>query len=167
MSFYTMLEKFMKRILTVVATLFFLTILGSASASAQSFLGGGLALLSSGGTYVGLEARGVFNLRSVRNLAISPDFQYFFVKDFTLIGIDVTAHNHVAQFGRGGGAYGLAGLDIAIGSSGGESSTNLGINLGAGAMGDIGGVDAYGDLKLVVGNGTGVVISGGFLFELM
>jgi hypothetical protein len=161
-----MLEKFMKRILTVLATLFFLTILGSASASAQSFLGGGLVLVSQGGTNIGLEARGVFNVRSVRNLAIAPDFQYIFVKGFTLVAIDVNAHYNFAQFSGGGGAYGLGGLNIAIASSTGESDTELGVNLGAGLMGDIGGVNAYGDLKLVVGNGTAVVISGGFLFNL-
>jgi hypothetical protein len=156
----------MKRILALTAIVFLVALSQYTTANAQSFLGAGLVLWSQGGTDVGIEGRGVFNLASAPNLAIAPDIQYFFVENITIIAIDPNVHYNFTNFRGGGGLYGLAGLNILIASASGASDTDLGINLGAGVMGDLGGITGYGDLKLVLGNGTGVVISAGLLFPL-
>jgi hypothetical protein len=154
----------MKRILALSAIVFLVALSQHTTANAQNFLGPGLVLWSQGGTEVGIEAHGVFNLKSAPNLAISPDLQYFFIKDATVIGINGNLHYNFVNFRGGGGAYALGGLHILTGFG----DARLGLNLGAGVMGDLGGVNAYGDLKLILGGslGTPLVISAGLLFPL-
>ncbi|MFW6202912.1 MAG: outer membrane beta-barrel protein [Marinilabilia sp.] len=141
---------------------FVLAMLLAVSASAQFKVGGGLTIgtesaVDDGGEKmgIGLTLKGVYSLNE--EWAISPDFTYYFPSggdnfDFNLWQINANAHYffHDLESMR---LYGLAGLNYSSwkwsfdGDEyidwGGSDDSEIGLNLGIGALMD----QFYGELK--------------------
>lgn len=128
------------------------------------------AALAYGGDWkaVGIEGRFYYDFPGSKNLRLAANFTYFFVDSpFTFWTIDGNVHYAFASF-SGGRAYGVGGLDIAHSSVEGfsGSSTDLGINLGAGVEGDVTFGAVFGEVKAVLGNASEIVLTGGLRFAL-
>lgn len=138
----------------------------SRPASAEGRVGGGLAY----GTEIeefGLQLNGYYDLAStLAGLRVGGEFTYFFASDPTTFWT-LNANGHYVFYDADAlGIYGLAGLnlsrvtvDIGFGSA---SSTEIGLNLGAGAEYAVAErVSLFGELKYVVSDFDQAVIVAG------
>jgi len=117
---------------------------------------------------VGLEGRFYYDFPSSKNLRVAANFTYFFTESYyTFWTIDGNVHYAFASF-SGGRVYALGGLDLAHTSYEGlsGSSTDLGLNLGAGVEGDVTFGAVFGEVKAVLGNASEIVLTGGLRFSL-
>ncbi|MEQ8475038.1 hypothetical protein [Fulvivirga sp.] len=141
-----------------------LLLVGCFTSYSQTRLGGGLSY----GTDVeelGLNLNGEFFLKS--NLALSPEFNYFFI-DGPGSFWTINADGHF-YFNRSSQAsfYGLGGINLATAGFDGNTDTELGVNLGAGANFELNkSVTPFAQLKFVVGNADQAVFSFGVRFDL-
>lgn len=159
---------------TLLATFSLLFLLGIASiqnkAAAQLQVGGGLAYgsdIESAGVQIG----GTYFLLEEQGIRLAADLLFFFPGDDVLSDINVWEFNanghYIFNEGDAFLAYALAGLSLATisidfgGVLGEVSSSELGLNAGAGIEYGIGGIKLYGEGKLVLGGFDQLVLSGG------
>jgi len=137
------------------------------NAQAQDKSQWGIGLCYGSDTDVGIDARILLPIGAIRNFAITPNFDYFFTDGGTFFTLDGNINYTFMPFSRGGGLYGIAGLDIGVSKPKNfNSHTELGINLGGGVRGDAGPLFLFGELKFVLGDFDQVVLYGGMYFEL-
>jgi hypothetical protein len=150
--------------LPVVAFLFLL--LSSTRAHAQDYFGGGL-LYDDNAERIGLDVRYVLNPGLLPGLTLVPNFDYLLSNSVSFFRGDVNGHYEFLTFAKGGGVYGLAGIDFGAAFQPAGTLMLFGLNIGAGMTGHADPVDLFGEAKVVVGGKFhGVVVTGGILFEL-
>lgn len=152
--------------------LFFLLIFAgfSSTAAAQLSLGGGVAY-GFEAEEIGLNVRGVYAFNET--IAAQAGFIYYLVEDgLTLNEINLNGNYVFVDTGTGTKVYALAGLNfttvgIDLGQFGSASSTETGINAGAGAKFGLGGAASiFAEAKYVIGDFDGLVATVGVLFDL-
>lgn len=126
---------------------------------------------------LGLQVNGVIDL-PVTNLRAAADIGFFFVEDIGDIDSNFWTFNANAHYLfdaiPSATVYGLAGLNFATASVSGDltipgvgttsfddSSTEVGLNVGGGAEFGLGPVDAFTELKYVLGDASQVVFTAG------
>ncbi len=157
----------MRTFFTAFATACAALFLAASDMQAQDKTQFGVGLAYGSDSDVGFDVRILLPVGSIRNFAITPSLDYFLVDNGTFFTLDGNINYTFLPFSRGGGIYGLGGLDLAISKPKGfNSQTELGINLGGGIRGDAGPVTLFGELKFVLGDFDQVVLSGGLYFDI-
>lgn len=157
----------MKRFLWTLTLATVAFILATAQGKAQDKAMWGLGLCYGSDSDVGFDARLFLPIGSIRNFAITPNFDLFLVDGGTFFTVDGNINYTFLPFSRGGGVYAIGGIDIGFAKpKNGNSQTELGINLGGGVRGSAGPVDLFGELKFVLGDFDQVVLYGGVYFPL-
>lgn len=157
----------MNRLLSTLTLATVALILTASQGRAQDKAMWGLGLCYGSDTEVGLDGRLFLPVGSIRNFAITPNLDIFFVDGGTFFTVDGNINYTFLPFSRSGGLYGIGGLDIGFAKpKNGNSQTELGINLGGGVRGSAGPVDLFGELKFVLGDFDQVVLYGGVYFIL-
>lgn len=131
-------------------------------------VGGGLTY-GTGPENLALDLRGIYTIN--RTWRVQANFDYYFVSSpLTNWNIDANA-NYMLHQEKDFKAYGLAGLDLAyskvsLGVLGSVSSTEIGINIGAGLEfnTDFGGV--FFEPKYTIGNAKQLTLTAGMRFNL-
>lgn len=139
-------------------------LLAASAVTAQSRIGGGLVY----GTEIeelGINLNGEFFLKN--SLAISPEFNYFFVEgDGSFWTLNGDGHFYLNRSSQAS-LYALAGLNLATRSFGDNSNTELGVNLGLGANLELGGsVTPFAQFKYIFSEFDQAVLSFGIRFDL-
>lgn len=110
-----------KTILTLLCFSFFTTV-----ATSQIHFGAGLTFLNN----LGVQVRA--DLPLVNSFDFEPKLSYYFVDNATNLSLDLDATYNLLNFGDDNPLYVLAGPMLYSSSTGGDSDSNFGFNLGAG-----------------------------------
>jgi hypothetical protein len=94
-----------------------------------------------------------------------PSFDVFFVDNGSLFGFNADLKFRPLPVATAP-LYLGAGLNLTRGSSGGSSDTNAGVNLFGGLEARTGAVHPFGELRLVIGDGSSVQLSAGINFTI-
>ncbi len=152
----------MRQILLIILTI---TTISITSVNAQISYGGGASLYLESPSSFGIQAKALYDINEDWNA--SGTFTYYF-EDFTFWSFDFDAHYFVTTISDDIALYPFAGLNISrISVStifGDVSSSDTNINLGASFQKPMGNMRIYVEPKLIVGDGSALVISGGLLF---
>ncbi len=154
----------MKRITITFAVVLVMSLVGALRAEAQSQIGVGL-MYDSDTKSAGVDGRLSVPIAG-KNLRFAPNLDVFLPNNYTFVRFDANLQYVFAPLRNSGGAYLLGGLDVGYVSVNSSSNTELGINVGGGISGPVGPFSLFGELKFVLGNYDGIVLGGGFLFDM-
>ncbi|MTB53102.1 outer membrane beta-barrel protein [Lewinella sp. W8] len=152
--------------------LFFLLLFAgfSSTAAAQLSVGGGIAY-GFEAEEIGINVRGVYAFNET--IAAQAGFIYYLVEDgLTLNEINLNGNYVFVDSGAGTKVYALAGLNfttvgVDLGQFGSASTTETGLNVGAGAKFGLGGsASLFGEVRYVISDFDGLVAGVGVLFDL-
>lgn len=100
-----------------------------------------------------------------RHLEFYPSFDYYFVDNGSLIGINADLKYRLASENMNW-LYLGGGLNISRASAGGVSASDAGLNLFAGAESLRGNIHPFAELRLMVGDGSTAQVAFGLNFTL-
>jgi hypothetical protein len=156
----------MKRAVLLLAVAGICAALSALPAHAQSFLGGGF-LYDNNAERLGLDLRYIPDIKVIDNLSLVPNFDFLLANGAKFFRVDANAHYELLPFSKGGGVYALGGVDLGYITDPYHKAMTFGFNLGAGLRGNTDPVDIFGEAKYVVGGSfSGILVTGGLLFEL-
>ncbi len=155
--------------LSIIVALFAFILTDSATAQIQA--GAGFAY-GSEIEELGLQVNGTYQITD--NIRAAADFVYFFVEDppggsFGFNTLNLNGHYIIPNVPNIN-AYALAGLNFAftsteftvLGNTVDDSSTELGLNIGAGAEFGVGPGNIFAEIKYVLGDADQLVIGAGY-----
>ncbi len=161
----------MKRVLSMMLLAgIFLTF---SSAKAQNIKVGGGLVYSTNISNLGVSVNGAYKFND--KIDIAPSFIYYFTKDYvSWKELNFDGHYKFMKK-KGMDIYALAGLAITMvsvdlpdwgfGYNASYSESDIGVNVGVGAIKDFGKFDLFGEAKYTLGSADHTSISAGVLYK--
>ena len=132
----------------------------SSQVSAQLQFGAGIDLWLEGETSLGLQGKAIYSVND--KIGVNGSFSYF-LSDYLDYSLDVGVQYKVIE-GETFSLSPLAGFDMTRVSVFGFGATSTSLQIGALAELPLGGMNLYVEPKIILNNGSGLVLAAGVLF---
>jgi len=163
----------MKKITSILVVMVLISF-ATTNISAQGFSAGAGIAYGTNISSIGISVNGLYSLNETIQIATS--FIYFLESDFVTWSVLNIDGQYKFSSNDGFDIYGIAGLGITfasfsydLGAWGGtisETSSNVGLNLGAGASKKIGtNLDLFGEARYQISSGSFLTINAGVLYK--
>lgn len=155
----------MKKLIKITGALLIVMTYSFSSKAQTSHVGGGITFLKpSGGSEIGINAKGAFGLNE--NMEISPSANYYFTDGYTLIDLNGDFHYLLGDEGSFR-FYPLAGLNFLMARQEAFQQNELQFNIGGGARYPLNeSISIYAEGKYMIGDADALVFSAGIMFKI-